>query len=123
MVNNIGMNITQVAKELRAVTQKLNELAASLESAINVDDVDFPRSKMQLTKRRVCLNCEEVIPEGTRPVRGCHYKCYRKLIRAIRDGLITEAEVVKAGKMLPPDPGGRPVTEVSVRQKLVESIR
>jgi hypothetical protein len=121
--NNSDMNIPQIAKELRAITQKLQELAGSLESAINVDDVEFPRAKMHSVKRRVCLNCEEPIPDGTRPVRGCHYKCYRKLIRSIRDGLITEAEVVKAGKMLPPDPGGRPVTENGVRQKLVDGIR
>lgn len=91
-----------IAKELAEISQRLLSLATQLTTA---------SSKVALTRKPKdklnCTNCGKPIAEGHRPVRGAHYKCYRRLIRLVREGLITEDEVVASGKLLPPEPGGR----------------
>jgi hypothetical protein len=91
----------QIAHELVSIAKRLLDLAATLERT------EEPEPPAEPPASPVCTKCGLPIVEGVRPVRGAHYHCYRQLIRLIKDGLITEEEVVQSGKLLPALPGGR----------------
>lgn len=90
----------QISKELLVIAERLVNLAQRL----SAQKAAVSRVKKDMS---TCVTCGKPIPEGHRPVRGAHYKCYRRLIRMVREGLISEDEVVRSGKLLPPEPGGR----------------
>lgn len=97
---NSGMNTEHLAKELRLIADRLVDLASRLSS-------EHPSAMPRKTANNICTRCGKPIPENVKPVRGAHYACYRRLIRMVREGLLTEEEVVAAGMLLPPEPGGR----------------
>lgn len=94
------MNTEHFAKELKSIAVRLVDLADKLSGA-------HPAPLPPKVQTNICTRCGKPIPENVKPVRGAHYACYRRLIRMVREGLITEAEVVAAGMLLPPEPGGR----------------
>lgn len=64
------------------------------------------RTKQQVAKLIIgkrCLACGQPL-DGTRPIRGCHERCYRAAVRS-HESL---DPFVEAGRMLPANPGGRP---------------
>lgn len=58
----------------------------------------------------LCVGCLEELEPDRRVIRGLCMSCYHATMRFIREGEFTEAERVKAGKLLPAKSGGRPVT-------------
>ena len=109
----------QIAHELVSIAQRLLDIAATLEKTKEPETPAAPLGPA------VCTKCGLPIVKGSRPVRGAHYKCYRQLIRLIRDGLITEQEIVQSGKLLPAMPGGRnpSVTKLDYVASLKEGAR
>lgn len=58
-------------------------------------------------KDKLCCGCMEPIGDQ-RTVRGLHLAtCYHAAQRAISQGLVTESELVAAGRMLPKAKSGR----------------
>lgn len=63
--------------------------------------------RYRMTKKKpTCLACGQPL-DGT-VVRGCHERCYKATMRAVARGETTEAERIKAGKLLASETGGRP---------------
>lgn len=54
-----------------------------------------------------CLGCERVVVKGERVSRGLCGTCYHGMLHAKRKKRITEAALIREGRLLPSDPGGR----------------
>lgn len=66
-------------------------------------------------KESLCVACLGQLKANEHTIRGCHVKCYHATYRAIREGKMTDAERVAAGKLLENQPKGRkPSNPVSV---------
>lgn len=72
-------------------------------------------------KKGLCVACLQPL-EATKVVRGCHERCYRATVRAIRRGDFSEEERVNSGKLLPPKSGGgRPTNPVTIEARLFDN--
>jgi len=72
------------------------------------------------TKNGSCTVCLEPIEDGERVLRGAHYKCYFRIYRKIRSGLISEKNAIQDGIFREHEITGRKPIEVA---ELPESIK
>lgn len=61
----------------------------------------------RLTADRRCLGCEAEMPPEAKVRRGLCDTCYQGMKYAVRKRRITEIDLMRAGNLLPPSPGGR----------------
>lgn len=82
---------------------------------VRVTDSALKR-RQQLSGEGKCIGCEEKITPPDVRRRGLCNACYQAARTAIRDKRITETQLVRDGKMLPPEKGGRPTTNKFTRE-------
>lgn len=63
--------------------------------------------------RRLCVDCLQPLKPNEKPDRGCHHACAKRTRRAIERGDYTESDRIAAGKILPPQITGRPLSNPS----------
>ncbi len=77
----------------------------------DVMTVKRPRDAEQrivaLRAENKCLGCERKTIDGERVSRGLCGTCYHGMLNAVRKKRVTEAALIREGKLLPPSPGGR----------------
>lgn len=62
-------------------------------------------ARLQCEKK--CLGCEEKFVEDERSRRGLCATCYGGVMNAVRKHGVSESELMREGKLLPPSKGGR----------------
>jgi hypothetical protein len=82
---------------------------------VRVTDAAIKRQQQLLTEGR-CIGCEEKIAAPDVRRRGLCNACYQAARTAVRDKRISETQLVREGKMLPPSKGGRPATNKFTRE-------
>lgn len=107
-----------IKRRLQVVTKEIEAILALLDQSAPV----FPEKAARMLADGVCLECEKRMTkaEASRSRRGCHEKCYRKIMRAIEDGSITEAEALSFGKLAPKQTHGRTRSPTSIEKLKAE---
>jgi len=82
---------------------------------VRVTDAALKR-RQQLTDAGKCVGCEREIGDGDTSRRGLCNACYQAARRAINGKKISEQQLVRDGKMMPPDIGGRPTENKFTRE-------
>jgi protein-arginine kinase activator protein McsA len=57
-----------------------------------------------------CIACERQFAPGAQSRRGQCSGCYQASLRKIRQGVVSDTDLIRDGYMLPPGPGGRKPT-------------
>jgi hypothetical protein len=91
--------IEKTAQQLLAAAQRLRG---------NPKNPQPPQSAIDQAAAQKCLVCDgKKQPKNTRLKRGQCVNCYMRTMRRIRDGKLTETQLILAGKLLPAGVGGR----------------
>jgi hypothetical protein len=109
------MDAKQIENELRTIAKRLEIVASHLASVAKTSDVEFPATSLTLVEKRICLRCDEKIPEDDEAIRGNHNKCYKAIDREIKSGKFSEADAIRAGKLTPAKKGGRKPSQNAVK--------
>lgn len=64
------------------------------------------KRRAECEAKKLCVACLEPL-DGTRTIRGCHFRCYQATMRAIKVGATTEKQRIAEGKLLEAESGGR----------------
>lgn len=92
------MNIDTAVDKLNSATKLIAEAMA----IINGLTPSLPKESETFIDQGICLNCRKEFAEGERRIRGVHERCYRRIMRRIETGSITESEAINAGLLSPP---------------------
>lgn len=92
------MNIDTAVDKLNAALKLITEAMAILER----ETPSVPKEASLLVEKGICLNCRKPFSDSERRIRGLHERCYRRIMRRIEDGHLTEAELIEAGLIAPP---------------------
>jgi len=114
------MDAKQIEQELRTLAKRL-EVVANHVMSLTSNAVEFPASHMKTVEAGICLRCNLQIEEGDEEVRGNHFNCYKAITREIAKGAFSEADAIRAGKLLPAKKGGRKLSQESV--SMIETIK
>ncbi len=82
---------------------------------VRVTDAALKR-RQQLSDAGKCVGCEREIGENEICRRGLCNACYQAARRAINSKKMSEQQLVRDGKMMPPDVGGRPTDNKFTRE-------
>lgn len=98
------MNNRQIANALKSIIEQLSNLL----SDISYQSGDTPEAKEAKVKaeKGICCYCGDK-HDDTEVFRGDHERCYKKVMRAIAQKVVTEEQAISRGWILPRDPGGR----------------
>lgn len=116
------MDMEQIRQQIEMIESHIQRIREVLDSFAPA----FPAVAQLKVTEKICLSCgEPLLSRQTKPQRGLHSHCYRKIKRKIDKGLITEADAIAAGKLAPNQPGGRPPdnTVVDVIQQMKKAIQ
>lgn len=114
---------TQVAI-IRRLEQAIAELLAIKESLLKPQAFEVsPEIQSRVIEKineGLCLYCETPLDDGstTRPTRGVHNKCYKRIVANSQKSL---DEHVMVGLLLPGKSGGRPSTFVDKASELISN--
>ena len=100
------MDSSDAIKRIDSVIYELSQLKKLLTEGTAVP----PPSIQELISSRTCLNCKKKITAAQKSVRGCHQHCYRRIIRSIESGQLTENDAITAGILAPKQKSGRKKT-------------
>lgn len=120
------MDLLKLKNELASIGKRLAELSQTIASMPLIVSEDAARFETEANADEVaCLRCGLPIPEGVKPNRGNHHKCYRATLREIESGEYTEEDAVEAGLLEPArKPGRKPKpTEIEVLDRVREVKR
>lgn len=100
------MDQAQITKTLEELSLQLKRLAEAVDK-LGIDYPPSPAWVAEKVEKRICLGCNEAIPEGVRCIRGMHERCLKALERRIEKGDATLFGAISTGKTLPPGKTGR----------------
>jgi len=80
-----------------------------------------PAAQERFDKGEECLECKQALGKG-RVKRGCHERCYRRIVRAIEKKKYTDFDAIRAGSLAPKQSGGRPSQLTELEQLLGISL-
>lgn len=109
--------VEQIYERIDAAIRDLEAIRRLVSS--DFGERGFPGEAQQLVNNRICLQCKQAIDAKERVIRGCHDKCYKKVMARIREGAVTKDEAVAGGHIAPPNVKGRPKKELAI-DRLVE---
>ena len=114
------METTKLLNELDAIAAKVAKLRAEVVATAPVENA---QAQLRVAAN-LCTYCGEPLKKE-KPNRGAHSACYRKAMRRVETDMITDAQLVTDGLLLPQKRQGRKVALTDpVLQKLqVESER
>ncbi len=95
------MDSKQIYVRLNAIIGDLMRLRME----VNGEEFGLPETAKKLMEERICLYCLESLGDS-RPIRGCHESCKKRVLADIEDGKFSEFEAITTGKIAPAQPGG-----------------
>lgn len=105
------------------IRQKLStaiELLLSVQAAVDGAAPQFPAEAQKQLEQGICLFCGIKFEPGEKSQRGVHPREYRKMMRRIEKGEVTEDALISQGLIAPQKPPGKqalPLLEEASRIK------
>lgn len=91
--------LAEIAKKLAAIARQFD--AKAIAGAVQESSAEYA------APQGTCLACGEPILDGEAVDRGDHHRCYRAILRDIKEGLYDDQTAVDLGLWLAAESGGR----------------
>lgn len=101
-VKIFDMDTSSLLKKLDSALAQLSALRREIAEA----DTKYPPSISDEASRGICHACKKPLGRG-KVIRGCHEACHQSMFREMKDGEITEQELIQSGRIGPKQKGGR----------------
>ncbi len=98
------LNNRKIATSLKSVIEQLSYLLEDL--SFQSDNTPEAKEAKVKAEKGICCYCGE-LHDDTEVFRGDHERCYKKVMRAIAQKVVSEEQAISRGWILPRDGGGR----------------
>ena len=113
--------------DIKKILSLLEDAANQLEAAralVDAEDVKPPREALELAEKGVCLSClKKYSDKNEKIVRGLHASCWHVISKALKRNELSELKLIRGGKLLPAQPGGRKAAPLPSDVKLIGGLR